>query len=200
MAQIVDYTTLAAALASWQESAIDADEVIGLAEAEFKLLLGPNFAIETVVTLAFTSGVATLPTGFSRIVSLTHATYGDVPVRTMAQLQAYLASGAVGATPAIVAVSGNSIYTAPLYTGNLTLVYEGQLAGLTSTNATNWLILNAPQAYLSMGLSMIKAKNEDFQGAAVYRQQAEATINDLGIQSMVGQYGRASLVIAGSTP
>lgn len=200
MAAITNYSTLSDAINSWEERTHDTDELIGLAEAEFRLLLGPNFAKEAVTTLTFTAGVATLPSGFVRPISLTVTTYGEVPFRDMHTVEQVLSTGIGGVAPSMVAISGPSIYSAPLYTGSATFVYEGTFTGLTSVNSTNWLITNAPQAYLAMCMSLAKAKFEDFNAAALYRQSAEQTLNRLGIQSMVGQYGRSTMTIRGATP
>lgn len=198
MSQITDYTTLAAAIDDWDERDHDADELIGLAEGEFRLYFGPNFAKETSATVTFTSGVGSLPSGFVRPLALVHATNGDVPLRSIAAVRGYNATGTAG-DPAVAAISGSSIITAPLYTGNLTLSYEGTLTGLTANNATNWLITNAPQAYLSMCLYFGKAKYED-PSAPGYKATSLQTLADLGIQSVVAQTSRTGMTIRGSTP
>lgn len=199
MSQVTDYTTLAAAIDTWDERTHDSDELIGLAEAEFRLYLGPNFAKETSATLTFASGSAALPAGYVRTLALTHSVYGSLGQRSIGAVRSRRIADASG-IPDIFAITGSTVETAPSYTGDLTFDYEGTLAGLTSSNATNWLITNAPQAYLSMCLSMAKAKFEDYQSAAVLRSQAISTLNDLGIQSMVGQLSRASVTIPGATP
>ena len=198
MAQITDYTTLAAAIDDWDERDHDADELIGLAEGEFRLYFGPNFVKETSSALTFTSGVASLPSGFVRPLALVHATLGDVPFRSIAAVRAYNYDSTAG-DPVMAAITGSSIVTAPLYTGSATLSYEGTLTGLTSNNATNWLITNAPQAYLSMCLYFGKAKYED-PTAPGYKATALQTLADLGIQAVVAQYGRVGMTIRGSTP
>ncbi len=77
MAAITDYATLSTAMADWAErSDFDTDQIIGLAEAEFRLHLGPHFSKQSSGTLAVVAGVATLPTGLVRVLSLVHATYG----------------------------------------------------------------------------------------------------------------------------
>jgi acyl-coenzyme A synthetase/AMP-(fatty) acid ligase len=199
MAAITNYTTLAAAIESWDERDHDVDEIIGLAEAEFRLYLGPNFAKEATATVAFTSGSAALPTGYVRTLALTHSTYGEVTgstIRAVRQMRIAVNTG----IPSIYAVFGSTIEVGPSYTGNLTLDYEGTLAGLSDSNATNWLITNAPQAYLAMCMSVAKAKFEDFQTAALYKAQAMRTLEDLGIQSTVAQMSGARPVLSGVTP
>jgi hypothetical protein len=198
MAAITNYTTLAAAIDDWDDRDHDPDEIIGLAEAEFRLYFGPNFAKETsTAALAFTAGSAALPAGYIRTLDLTHSVYGGLTQSTIGAVRnRRLAPTGI---PDIFAIFGSTIEVGPAYTGTLLFDYEGSLAGLTSINLTNWLITNAPQAYLSMCLHFAKAKFED-PSAPTYKMTALKTLEDLGIQSMVAQLSRASVTIPGATP
>jgi hypothetical protein len=199
MAQITDYDTLSAAINSWDERTHDVDELIGLAEGEFRLYFGPNYTKETTGTLTFTAGVAAIPAGYIRPVAMSHATGGPLTQVSWDALNTYNPMGLSG-IPTLYALSGSQIKTAPLHDGDLTFTYEGTLAGLSGSNATNWLITNAPQAYLSMCMSFAKAKFEDYPNAALLKSAAFQTLGDLGIQSTVAQYGKASMTIRGATP
>lgn len=199
MAAITSYTTLAAAIDSWDERTHDSAELIGLAESEFRLHLGPNYAKETSGTLSFTSGSATLPTGYVRALALVHATYGELDQKSIAAVREMRVWNTSG-IPEIYAVTGSTVETAPSYTGDLTFSYEGTLTGLSGGNETNWLITNAPQAYLSMCMSFAKAKFEDYQSAATLKANALQTLDDLVTQSTVGRQGNASVRIPGCTP
>lgn len=199
---ITDYASLSSAINDFPDRSYDAgqlDRFIGLAEAEFRLELGPNFARETNITLTFTAGSVALPAGFIRPLSLVHATYGPLSERSIGAVRERRVFD-TGSTPGIYAVTGSTVEVAPLYTGNLSFDFEGTLTGLSGSNTTNWLITNAPQAYLKMCLSMEKAYNEDWQSAAMLSAAAMQTLNNLGIQSMVAQFGRASVSIPGMTP
>lgn len=199
MAAITNYTTLASAINTWGERTQDVDELIGLAEAEFRLHLTPQYARETsALTLAFTNGSATLPSGFVRPIALSHATFGTLAGTTMANIRNRRIAVSTG-IPDVFAVTGSTIEVAPLYTGNLILDYEATLAGLSGSNATNWLITNAPQAYLSMCMYFAKAKFED-PLAMTYRAQAMGAVDALISQSVVAQFGSAAPVLAGVTP
>lgn len=196
---ITDYTTLTGAIDTWDERSHDADELIGLAEAEFRLYFGPNFAKEASATVTFTAGSGALPAGYVRALALTHSTYGGLRQSGIADVRQRRISVATG-IPDIYAITGATIEVAPSYDGDLTFDYEGTLAGLTGSNTTNWLILTAPQAYLSMCMYFAKAKYEDYGNAAVLRAAALKTLDDLGIQSMVAQSSRAGVTIPGATP
>lgn len=200
MAAITDYTTLAAAIDSWDErDDHDVDEIIGLAEAQFRRHLGPHFAKDARESLAFTSGSATLPTGYVRSLALTHSTYGGLDQSTIAQVRQRRVWDASG-IPDIYAITGSTVEVAPEFTGNLTFDYEGTLTGLSGANTTNWLITNAPDVYLAMCLSYAKAFNEDYQAAATLRADALQGLDDLVEQSTVGAYGRATVALPGVTP
>lgn len=200
MAQITDYTTLVAAMADWAErSDYDADEIIGLSEAEFRIYFGPNFAKEASTTLTFAAGAATLPTGFVRPLAMTHATYGSLDLASIERVRERRIWDTTG-IPGIYAITGSQALTAPAYTGNLTFDYEGSLTGLSGSNATNWLITNAPQAYLSMCKSFITARGEDYGQATTLKGAALKTLDDLGIQSMIAQSSGKPARIRGATP
>lgn len=192
MPQITDYTSLAAAIDEWDERSHDADELVGLSEAEFRIYLGPNYARETGAAVSFTNGLGSLPTGFVRFISLSDTTYGNLTQVSWDALTDYNVTGGAG-IPTKCAISGTQIKTDYSFTGSRTLRYEGTLTGLTTDNPTNWLIEIAPQAYLSMCMSFAKAKFEDYSNAAMLKGAAFKTLADLGMQSTVAQYGRASL-------
>lgn len=202
VAAITDYASLTAAIGDFTDrtyTAGETDRFIGLAEGEFRLYLGPNFAKETSATLTVTAGSAPLPTGFVRALSLVHTTYGDLDAKSLDYIRSRRVWDSSG-VPDSYAITGSTVEVAPIFTGSLTFDYEGTLAGLSGGNATNWLITNAPQAYLTMCLSMEKAFNEDWSAASALRSSAMQTLNDLGVQSMVAQFGRASVRIPGATP
>ena len=201
MAAVADYTTLTAAINDLTEGGYasgDTDRFIGLAEADLRLYFGPHYARETAsAVLAFTSGSASIPSGFIRVVSLLHTTYGPLTATSIGTVRESRISGP--AIPKRFAVTGSTIELDAAYTGNLTIDYEASLAGLTSSNATNWLILNAPQAYLQLCVHYAKAFDED-PSAPVYKAEAMRTLSDLGVQSSVAKAGQAAAHIPGCTP
>lgn len=198
MPQITNYTTLSDAIESWDERSHDVDELIGLAEAEFRLYLGPNYAKETMASLTFASGVASVPAGYLRAISMTHATGGPMTQVSLDALNTFNPMGVSG-IPALYAISGGSIKTAPVFDGVASFTYEGTLAGLTGPNPTNWLIEKAPQAYLSMCMYFAKAKSED-PAAGAYRDAALTALGSLNVQDTVARYGHAAMTIRGATP
>lgn len=199
MAAITNYTTLAAAILDWDDGHVhDVDEIIGLAEGEFRVNLSPNFAKETSVTLTFVSGSASLPTGYIRALALTHSTYGGLKQASIGAVRDRRIVVGTG-IPDIYAITGATVEIAATYDGDLTFDFEGTLTGLSGSNPTNWLILNAPQAYLAMCMHFAKAKYED-PSAPAYKASALDMLEKLGVQSMVGQFSRSTVTLPGATP
>lgn len=204
MAAIVSYSTLTSEIAAHMKrtySSADTDGFIGNAEGEFRLYLGPNFAKQTSATPTFTDGSAALPSGFVRPIAATHSTYGpltEADIGTIREARSF----STASIPARYAITGSTIeLDDDDYDGSdITLDYEGTLSGLSGSNATNWLVLNAPQAYLKMCLSYAHARLGALDQAASLRQAALQDLNDLGIQSTVAQLARASVRIPGATP
>lgn len=201
MAAITDYATLTTAINDLTEggySSGDTDRFIGLAEADFRLYFGPHYAKETAsLTLTFTSGSATLPAGFIRPLAMTHSTYGSIPQTDIGTIRERRIIG--GGNPTGFAVTGSTVEVDGGYAGTMIFDYEGSITGLSGSNTTNWLILNAPQIYLSQCVYYAKAFDED-PSANVYLGAGMQRLNDLGIQSIVAQQGRATVTIPGSTP
>lgn len=202
MAAVVDYDTLCTAINDLSErsySAGDLDRFIGQAESEIRIELGPHFAKEASTSLSFTTGAASLPAGYIRTIALTHATYGELDQKPLAEVRARRIADTSG-IPDIYAIHGSQVLVAPTYTGNLTFDYEGTLAGLTSGNPTNWLILNAPLVYLDMCMGMEADFNENDARAAAKKTDAISGLRRLSMQATIGKLSRTGARIPGATP
>ncbi len=203
MAAVTSYATLTTAISDEALRSYTSGETDGFilhAEAEFRLYFGPHFAKETAAaTLTVTAGSGTLPTGLIRVLSLSHSTYGPLTETTVETIRALRINGNT-TVPDKFAITGTTILTDALYTGSLTLDYEGSLTGLSSGNTTNWLVTYAPMAYLHMCLYYAYLHEEDKATAGDYYTKARRVLEDLGIQSMVTQMSRSSVTIPGATP
>lgn len=197
MAAVTDYATLCDEIDNWDERSHDSDQLIGLSEAVFRLQLGPNYARETTSTVTITSGSGPLPTGFIRPVTMVHATYGEIDLKSIQEVLERRVWDSSG-IPDIYAVTGTTVETAPTFTGSLSFTHEAKFTGLSQTNSTNWLITNAPQVYLSMCLSFAKAYSEDYNAAATLRASALNDLDALGRQSQLA--ASRGYRIAGATP
>lgn len=202
MAAVSSYATLTTEIARVMErtyTSADTDGFIANAESEIRVALGPHFAKETAgATLSVTSGSATLPTALVRVLSLTHSTYGSLDEIAIGTLRERRIAG--WTIPSGFCITGTTILTDALFTGSLTLDYEGTLPALTSSNTTNWLVTYAPTVYLEMCLYHAFKDQEDVQNAALHKAVAMDLIEGLNRQSLVMQQGRASVTIPGATP
>jgi hypothetical protein len=203
MAAVSSYATLTTEIARVMERtyvSAETDGFIANAESEIRVELGPHFAKETAgATLTVTAGSATLPTGLVRVLSLLHTTYGQLTEMSIATIRERRIGGST-TVPTGYCLTGTTILTDALYTGNLTLDYEGTLPALTSINTTNWLVTYAPMVYLEMCLYYAFKDEEDVKNAALHKSIAMNMLKGLNEQSLVMQLGRASVTIPGVTP
>jgi len=201
MAAIIDYASLSSEIGAHMKRTYtsgDTDGFIGLAEGEFRLYFGPNYAKEASTTLTFTSGSAALPSGFIRCVAMTHPTYGTLSETSIGKVRdrRLYTSG----IPARFAITGSTVELDITGSDTATMDYEGTLTGLSGSNTTNWLLLAAPQTYLKMCLSYANARLKAFDQAQVLRDAALQDLLDLGFQSQVAQLSRSAVRLHGATP
>lgn len=204
MTAITDYASLTTAIGDWSErtyASTRTDQFIALAEAEFALMLRNYRREETATITTNSSGVASLPSDFLKVRSLTRDYSGAVPLipagwQSLINQNAYGESG----EPIWFAISEGSVKVAPIAEDDFTLVYEAKLTALSSGNTTNWLITLAPQAYLYMCLATQEAFEKNFQEAAVWKAQAMEKLHDIGVLSDTAQYGNAEMTLDMVTP
>lgn len=195
------YTTLSAALNTWSTRPYaqpQIDEFIMLAEAAFARNLR-GYQREVTGTVALTDGVGALPDAFIRFVSVSYSTFGTLRQVSPDSLVVLNPAGRAD-IPLEYAITAGSIKTAFIVTADLAATWLAGLAPLSGSNATNWLLDLAPDAYLFMIKAQARAFEEEWQTAAGLEAKALSIVGDLNLMSDVAQYGRASLVINGPTP
>jgi hypothetical protein len=157
--------------------------------------------METIDSLSPTSNVYTLPDDYLQYRRVTEDASPRRPLdyidpMGVDQLYPLRASGYSNHFTII----GNSLYTYPLSTNDVELVYYATIPALTSVATTNWLITKAPSLYLRMSLmfaaSFIKLDAEVAKNA----QMAKALIDGMNRSGMMANYARAGLTLRGITP
>jgi hypothetical protein len=157
--------------------------------------------METIDSLSPTSNVYTLPDDYLQYRRVTEESSPRRPLdyidpMGVDQLYPLRASGYSNHFTII----GNSLYTYPLSTNDVELVYYATIPALTSVATTNWLITKAPSLYFRMGLmfaaSFIKNDGEIAKNA----QMAKALIDGMNRSGMMANYARAGLTLRGITP
>lgn len=183
MPAITDYDSLQEEVAGWLEREGDTSltdrlpSIIQAAEGWFNRKLG-GYQREVATTLnTDASGTVALPAGF-------------VSVKTVER----------DGRPWPWRLSGKSIQMVAAGVGSFDLVYASRLVALSGDNTTNWLLEDAPDAYLYACMAQASVMLENFTSAAIYASQAETILSDLNLQSTAAQFGMASLSIPGVVP
>jgi hypothetical protein len=97
-------------------------------------------------------------------------------------------------------IIGNSLYTYPLSTNDVELVYYASIPALTDVATTNWLMTKAPSLYLRMSLMFAADFIKDEAAVAKNAQMAKALIDGMNRSGMLANYARAGLTLRGVTP
>jgi len=90
---------------------------------------------------------------------------------------------------------GIELYPTPDITYNASLVYYGRVPALSSTNATNWLLTEAPDAYLYGALVHSAPYLKDDARIQVWEALFALSLNALNTSSSDAKYGGSGLVM-----
>lgn len=211
---ITNYSTLSTALQNWtarSDSTFTSrvDEFIALAEDRIHYGFGnegePFYSeplrvrgMETTGDLTVSSQTVALPTGFLEHRRIYLNTDPKVDLDFMPPDRFWASSQNITNTsgkPSSFTIEGTNIIFGPspdaTYTGKF--LYFAKLTGLSSDNATNWLITNSPGTYLYGCLTeaMIWDKNDD--EATKYASLFRGRINALNRQDRRSRYGKTPL-------
>lgn len=175
----MDYDGLKAAINSWSERSYDdtqLDEFIDLAEAAIRRrLVGYQREITGTLTTNANGEVA-LPSDFLGMRSIYYDT-----------------------TPYKWNISGSTLYVTDGESRTFDVVYYGKLPALSDSNPSNWLLADAPDAYLFMCRAYQSGFEEDPNGVA-WESRALAILDEFNIQNTVAQYSRTGYRTRGATP
>lgn len=158
--------------------------------------------METIDDLTPTSNVYTLPADYLQYRRVTEKSSPRRPLEyieptAVDQLYPLRASGFSNHFTVI----GSSLYTYPLSTNDVELVYYASIPALTSVATTNWLITKAPSIYLRMSLMFAYDFIKDGDGkVAENAQMAKALIDGMNRSGMLANYARAGLTLRGIAP
>lgn len=155
------YTELKAEIAAWLNRADLTARIptfVQLAEAQMNRRLRVQRMIQaSAPTITANNDIVALPTGFLEVVTLrlTDGTnyYAPLPT-TLEQIVGAQEEDTTAATPRYYAISGTSsgrelkLYPKPDIAYTAALTYYGKPTALSDSNATNWILAEAPDAYL----------------------------------------------------
>ena len=199
------YANLTTAIGTWARRTFtqaQVDEFIAIAESKFNRRLGPNYRRITSATVnTDTSGEGTLPSDFLAMRSIVRDVLGSVPLKATSW-EALIAQNPyeVSDDATEYAIRGSTLKVSPVTDDDFLLTYDAKLAGLSSGNTSNWLLVLAPEAYLFMVLAAQRAFNEEWDASVGFEQKANAIVDELLGQSNVAQFGNSELYLDIVTP
>lgn len=199
------YTTLSAALGEWEErtfTSAKTDEFIALTEARANRRLRQDFRRRTSATInTDADGLATLPTGFVGLTSITRNLLGSVPMSQVSWAALIDRNPyRIGNEAGVFALSGTTLMVSPVTDGDFLIQFSAVLSGLSASNATNWLLALAPDYYLFSGQAAASAYAKDYVTAGMLQAQADEILDDLVSQGNVAEYGSAEMTMNMVTP
>lgn len=156
--------------------------------------------MEAVTSLPPTAGVCTLPSDYIEYRRVTEVAGVRRPLSfitpDMAEINYPSRSSGLGEKFTII---GSSLYTFPLVSNNVELVYYQALPPLAS-NTSNWLLAKSPSTYLRAALVQAAEFLKNDQEAAKQAQMAISLVAGLNRSDQMGKYARAGVTPRGITP
>lgn len=148
---IVDYASLKTAIGEWfmaRDLSADADVFIDLAEAFFNVRLRCR-QMETIASIAASSNTYALPSDYLEYKRVVEKASIRRPLKYISEdaIESLYPDRASGLSNHFTII-GSTIYTFPLSTTDIELLYYAKIPALTGAATTNWLLLAHPNLYL----------------------------------------------------
>lgn len=199
------YAELTTAIGSWEErsfSSTETDQFILLAEARANRKLRQDFRRRSSATInTDASGVATLPSGFVGLTSITRSLLGSVPMSQVSWASLIDRNPyAISDDANVFAISGTTLMVAPVTDDDFTIQFSAVLSGLSASNTTNWLLALAPDFYLFACQAAASAYLKDYSAAGLLQAQSDDILEELVSQGNVAEYGSAEMTLNMVTP
>lgn len=205
---VTTYDELKTAVSAWVERASDStyvaqvDTFIDLAESIASRALIGHYRLDATSTLTTdANGEATLPTDLQAIRSVIWDGSYDRPLNIVswAKLQELNPSN-IGGIPNYAAVRGTTIKTAPIAAGSLIVNYWQRVPALNDSNTTNWLLTDAPDAYLFLSVAQGHIFNEYPDKAAQLEAMGRRILSEVKSTGDIALYASSEITLAFETP
>lgn len=208
------YATLQSAIADWRarnDLTARIPDFITLAEAKFnRILLHPGMETRTTITVDTGSSdpeFLDLPTNFQTMRSVRLSGVAGKPrlsFMSQTQIEDYRFSiDNVSRQPVYFSIVGSEMELAPTPNQNyaVQMVYRANIPAL-ETNATNWLLTQAPDLYLYGSLLESAAYTEDDARLPVWASAFQTCMEQLSIHGERQSFdsGPTSVLLPGVTP
>lgn len=200
---ISSYSTLKTAISEWfmgRDLSGDVDVFIDLAEAYFNVKLRLR-QMETIASIAASSNTYALPSDYIE--------YKRVVEKASIRRQLkYITEDAVetlyptrsSGLSCHFTIIGSTIYTFPLSTTDIELLYYAKIPALTDANTTNWLLTAHPNLYLHACLLYAAEWVKDDGELTKESTFVQNYVNLLHSADNRGKFANAGVVLPGSVP
>lgn len=197
---INSFTTLKSAIANWLDRDDLSDQLpdfIALNEALFNRVLRIR-PMETIVTEATVGGTKSydLPTGYVQMREIHLDTSPVTSLQYITPEMLYRVwAGSSSGKPDSYSIIGDKIYFGPTPDSayNYTMTYYKTFEGLSDSNTTNWVILNAPDVYLYGALLQAEPFLQNDQRIPVWERGLRQALSDLQSQDDKDRYSGSEL-------
>lgn len=201
---LVNYSQLQDSMKRWlwgrDDLSGDIPDFIAMFESDANSQLRVR-EMETTATITLTSGAGTLPTDYLawRRVYANANSVIELQSAEPGWAISELPSTAAG-TPAYFYISGTSIYTKPVSSSDLIMLYYQKIPALVSNTSGNWLLTRAPNLYLYGSLMHAAPMLDDDPRALTWK-----TLRDEGFATLMqsddsARHARGTARIRGFTP
>lgn len=203
---LLTYSDLSTAIGSWEERTFtsgETDDFILIAEANANLRLASDYRRRGTATVnTDSSGIATLPTSFIGMTSLTRDVLGSLPLKQVSH------GALIERNPYEVSddaqvyalTSSTTLVVSPVTDDDFIAVYSTVVPALSGSNTTNWLLTLAPHYYLFSCQAAAAAMFKDYQTAALLDGKANDILDQVISQGNVAEYANAELTLGMCTP
>ena len=193
---ISNYSELQAAVIDWSyrtDMSARVPDFIALCESDMQVRC-KLLEFEASATVAITAGLGTLPTGFTGMRAAYWDGDSEKPLRyiTPDRYDAYLNTAGTGVYYTIV---GTQIKVVPQTAGNVIMTYKARFTPLSSSNTTNVLMTNYPDAYLHGTLLQLRTFCKDAQGMRDEAALFEACVDRIRMDNNQRKYAGATLEV-----
>jgi|TARA_R110001606_G_scaffold36741_3_gene104962 hypothetical protein len=197
---INSFTTLKSAIANWLDRDDLSDQLpdfIALNEALFNRVLRIR-PMETIVTEATVGGTKSydLPTGYVQMREIHLDTSPVTSLQYITPEMLYRVwAGSSSGKPDSYSIIGDKIFFGPTPDSayNYTMTYYKTFEGLSDSNTTNWVILNAPDVYLYGALLQAEPFLQNDQRIPVWERGLRQALSDLQSQDDKDRYSGSEL-------
>lgn len=170
---------------------------VSLAEAKINRVLRVG-QMEASATIEIVDGNGDLPGDFLEARMVLGTAGQGLSAWSLQELQRRY--GTTGGLSRGYSIVGGVIQARPTSSGNITLSYYARIPSLTPSSPTNWLLQQAPDAYLYAVVEEIGVWARDAELAVNARSMKEVALKELALQDEASRWGNGQVVIGGCTP